>query len=135
MSESSWLYVKVKIFRYNPDVDFGPSYQTYVVPWEEKGNVLQVLKAIYDDHDRTLAFPYYACGFKYCNGCMMTINGKVAHACLTLVDPGDELILEPLKSYPIIRDLVVDRGRKYVMTEGTYEISRGAVIKEVKGHA
>ncbi len=125
-------YVKATVFRYNPDVDQVPTYKTYAVQWDEKGNVLQVLKAIYDDLDRTLAFPYFACGFKYCNGCQMTINGQVSHGCLTLVDPGDELTIEPLKGYPIIRDLVVDRGQRFNTPKGTIEISKGALIREIK---
>ena len=123
--------VKVKIFRYNPDTDTAPTYKTYVIPWTEMGNVLQLLKEIYQTMDRTLAFHYYCCGYKFCNQCMMTINGKAAHACFTKVNPGDELVLEPMKSYPIIRDLVVDFGRKIATSEGTYQISKGATIKQI----
>lgn len=124
--------VKAKIFRYNPEVDSYPAYRTYNVPWPEKGNVLQLLKQIYQEMDRTLAFKYYACGFKFCNSCMMTINGTVAHGCFTIVSPGDEIVLEPMKGYPIIKDLVVDEGRRITTPEGTFEISKGAVIKEIK---
>lgn len=133
--------IKAKIFRYNPDTDMAPTYKTYEVPWEaagselqeEKGNVMQLLKTIYEDLDRSLAFPYFACGFKFCNGCMMTINGVPTHACAMQVAPGDELVIEPMKGYPIIRDLIVDWGRKVTSADGTsYEISKGAVVKEVK---
>ena len=124
--------VKAKIFRYNPDVDLYPTYKTYEVQWEGKGNVLQLVKQIHDEQDGTLAFVNFACGYKFCNGCMMTINGQVKHACLTFVEPGNEFVLEPMKGRLIIRDLVVDFGRKVATPEGTYEISRGAVIKEVK---
>ena len=122
--------VKATVFRYNPDIDKYPTYRTYEVPWKEKGLAIQILKTIYVDLDRTLAFRYYACGHKVCNGCMMTINGKPAHACFTMVNPGDEITLEPMKGYPIIRDLVVDFGRKYKTPQKTYEISKGAIIKE-----
>jgi len=124
--------VKVKIFRYNPDMDNFPTYKTYEVPWNEKGNVLQLLKTIYKDLDRTLAFKYYSCGFKFCNSCMMLINGKPAHACLTLVKPGDEITIEPMPGYPIIRDLVVDFGRKVSTPEGVvYEIRKGAYVRRL----
>ena len=122
--------VKVKVFRYNPDTDTVPTYKTYEVPWEGVGNVLQLLKQIYEAMDRTLAFRYYACGYQFCNGCMMTINGKGTHACFTKVKAGDELVLEPMKGYPIIRDLVVDFGTKVTTPEATYEISRGTTIKQ-----
>lgn len=124
--------VKVKIFRYNPDTDTVPMFKTYEVPLEGVVNVLQLLKQVYEEMDRTLAFRYYACGYQFCNGCMMTINGKPTQACFTKVKPGDELTLKPMKGYPVIRDLVVDFGITHITSEGTYEISKGAVIKEVK---
>ncbi len=122
--------VNVKIFRYNPDTDTAPTYQTYEVPWDGVGNVLQLLKQIYETMDRTLAFRYYACGYQFCNGCLMTINGKGTHACFTKVKAGDQLTLEPMTGYPIIRDLVVDFGRTYVTPTATYEISHGTTIKQ-----
>ena len=53
--------VTAKIFRYNPETDAAPTFKTYVVPWEETGNVMQLLKQIYKTLDNTLAFNYYAC--------------------------------------------------------------------------
>lgn len=123
--------VKAKIFRYDPDSDLYPAYKLYHVQWDEEGNVLQLLKKIYEDYDKTLAFRYYACGFKFCNGCMMMINGKPSHACLTLVKPGDEITVEPMPGYPIIKDLVVDFGQKISTPEGVYEIRKGAIIKKL----
>jgi succinate dehydrogenase / fumarate reductase iron-sulfur subunit/fumarate reductase iron-sulfur subunit len=132
MTEEVKGIVKAKIFRYNPDIDAFPTYKTYDVLWEGKGNVLQLVKQIHDEQDRTLAYVNFSCGYKFCNGCMMTINGQVKHACLTFVEPGNEFVIEPRKGYPIIRDLIVDLGKKITTAEGTYEISRGTVIKEVK---
>ncbi|MCJ7634579.1 2Fe-2S iron-sulfur cluster-binding protein, partial [Candidatus Bathyarchaeota archaeon] len=113
-------------------VDVAPSYKTYEVQWEGEGNVLQLVKQIHDEQDRSLAFVNFACGYKFCNGCMMTINGQATHACMTFVKPGNEFVLEPLKGHPIIKDLVVDFGTKVTTPTGTYEISKGAVLKEVK---
>ena len=62
---------------------------------------------------------------------MMTINGSPKHACFTKVRPGDELLLEPMKGYPVIRDLAVDFGKKVKGAEGTYRISRGVSIKKL----
>ncbi|MCJ7760763.1 2Fe-2S iron-sulfur cluster-binding protein, partial [Candidatus Bathyarchaeota archaeon] len=104
--------VTAKIFRYNPKTDLYPSYKTYEVPVEERLVILQVLKQIFEKQDRTLAFRYYSCARKLCNGCMMMINGQAKHACMTVVKPGDKITLEPFAGYPIIRDLVVDFGRK-----------------------
>ena len=128
--------VTAKVFRYDPDADLYPTYQTYEVPCEEKMQVLQVLKEIYEKQDRTLAFRYFSCGHKNCNSCMMVINGKPTHACMTVVEPGDSITVEPMTGNPIIRDLVVDFGRKVQTEDGVYQIhsqiSGGAVVKKVK---
>ena len=122
---------RVRIFRFNPETDAGPTYQTYLVPWEETGSLMQLLKQIYKTLDNTLAFNYYACGYRYCNNCMMTVNGSPKHACFTKVSPGDELLLEPMKGYPVIRDLAVDFGKKITGAEGTYRISKGTIIRKL----
>jgi succinate dehydrogenase/fumarate reductase iron-sulfur protein len=100
--------VKLKLLRYDPDKDSLPSYKIYEVSVEEKTTVLQLLNSIYEDQDRTLAFRRYCCGYKFCNSCMMTIDGRPALACHTFVEPEDEITVEPSSDYPVIRDLVVD---------------------------
>ena len=46
-----------------------------------------------------------------CGSCAMVINGKPALACETFVrDLGDEITLKPLSKFPVINDLVIDRG-------------------------
>ena len=46
-----------------------------------------------------------------CGGCAMVINGRPALACETFLrDLGEELVIEPLSKFPVISDLVVDRG-------------------------
>ena len=47
-----------------------------------------------------------------CGACAMVINGKPGLACDTFLRDlnGKELVLEPLRKFPVISDLVVDRG-------------------------
>lgn len=47
-----------------------------------------------------------------CGGCAMVINGMPGLACDTFLKDlkGKELVLEPLRKFPVISDLVVDRG-------------------------
>ena len=123
--------VKAKIFRYNPDTDLYPCFKTYEVSIGETITVLQILKQVFEEQDRTLCFRYFSCGFKFCNSCMMMINGKARHACLTLVNPGDEIVLEPLRNYPIIRDLAVDFGRSVYASDGTYQILSGTIVRKI----
>lgn len=102
--------VTVTIARQDPDTVPALHYQSYDVPIVEKTTVLQVLNAIYEYQDRTMAFRRFCCGYKFCNSCAMMINGQSANACHTFVEAGDQISLEPLAEYPVIRDLVVDFG-------------------------
>lgn len=53
-----------------------------------------------------------SCQQKMCGACAMVINGVPALACETFLNgfPGDELTLEPLSKFPVVSDLIVDRG-------------------------
>ena len=99
--------ITVRIFRYDPDRDQAPYYKKYQVSADEKTTVLMLLDRLYKEQDPTLGFRSYCCGLQTCRSCLMKINGKRKFACLTLVGPGEEVILEPL-SYPErhIKDLV-----------------------------
>ena len=56
-----------------------------------------------------------SCVQAVCGGCAMVINGVPALACNTFVDEvaKSELVLEPLSKFPVVADLVVDRGIIY----------------------
>ena len=47
-----------------------------------------------------------------CGACAMVINGQPALACETFLKdlPGDEIRIQPLTKFPVIRDLTVDRS-------------------------
>jgi len=75
------------------------------------------------------------CLEEVCGACTMVINGKVRQSCSALVDNFTQPIsLEPMKSFPIIRDLMVDRSRMFeslkrvrawVPIDGTHDIGPG----------
>ncbi|MFB3885848.1 MAG: 2Fe-2S iron-sulfur cluster-binding protein [Thermodesulfobacteriota bacterium] len=101
--------VCLRVLRYNPQVDKDSYYQTYFVPVaEEKMNLLQALEYVYREQDSTLAFRRYSCGLQFCNSCRMLINGKGAHACLTIVEPDTEWEVGPLPGRRVLRDLIVE---------------------------
>ena len=107
--ESAEDQVRLKVLRYNPQVDTAPHYQTYLVPVAgEKMNLLQALEFIYQEQDDTLAFRRYCCGLQYCNSCLMVINGKPSHACLSIITPGAEVEVAPLRGKRVLRDLIVE---------------------------
>ncbi len=96
------------IFRFDPDRDSEPNYQEYQVPVEEETSVLVLLNRIQQEMDETLSFRSFCCGLQMCGSCVMRIDRKKKFACLTLVKPGEKVIVEPA-SYPEghIKDLVV----------------------------
>ena len=79
--------VHAKVFRYNPDVDKAPHYETYEVPYVEGMVVLDVLHNIYEKFDGSFAYRW-ACRAGQCGSCAVIINGKPRVACRTIVEKG-----------------------------------------------
>lgn len=98
--------VKASVYRYAPDVDSAPRYETYVVPHEKDMRVLDVLEAIREDLGQAIGYRWL-CGVKKCGLCAMIVNGRPCLACWEPAEP--EMTIEPLGGFRIIRDLVVDR--------------------------
>ena len=72
-------------------------------------NLLEALLRIQDEIDGTLSFRY-SCRGAVCGSCAMKINGELVLACRTHVEGllGRPALIEPLPSFPVIRDLIVD---------------------------
>ena len=98
-----------KIFRYNPDVDSRPYYNsiTELFPWGT--TVLEALLMIQETRDDSIAFRY-SCRSAVCGSCGMLVNGAPVLACRTQLSSliGDQVLVEPLPNMEIIKDLVVD---------------------------
>jgi succinate dehydrogenase/fumarate reductase-like Fe-S protein len=101
-------YITAKIFRYDPDTDQEPYFKEYRVTTDEQMSVLVLLDRIQKELDQTISFRSYCCGLQMCKSCVMKINHKKQFACLTVVKPGEEIIVEPA-IYPEhhVKDLVV----------------------------
>jgi len=106
-------YITASIFRYDPEKDTEPYYNEYQIKVEEEISVLVLLNRIQEDIDLTLSFRSYCCGLQMCRSCLMKINHKKRFACLTLVKPGEKVVIEPA-TYPDwhIKDLVVKLADK-----------------------
>jgi len=102
--------VHAKVFRYNPDVDKAPHYETYDVPYVEGMVVLDVLHHVYEKFDGSFAYRW-ACRAGQCGSCAVIINGKPRVACRTIVEKGKPLTIAPLLQFPVVKDLVVDLER------------------------
>lgn len=100
--------VTVEVLRYRPEQDTVPVMQAYDIPYVEGMTVLQALQYIKDHLDGTLSFRW-SCRMAICGSCGMMIDGKPQLACQTMLRAGNvgPLRVEPLKHFPIERDLVV----------------------------
>ena len=83
----------------------------YTVPFSEDLVVLDALNHIKDDLDGTLSFRW-SCRMGICGSCGMTVNGKPRLTCSTFLREfyPEPVVVEPLRNFPIIRDLIVDIG-------------------------
>ncbi len=87
----------------------GRAFQSYEVPEGARMTVLDGLLHIHRYCDRGLAFRY-ACRAGMCGTCSVTVNRVGRLACSTRLSaiPEEVVVVEPLRHFPVIRDLVVD---------------------------
>jgi succinate dehydrogenase / fumarate reductase iron-sulfur subunit len=98
-----------KIYRYDPESDENPRWDTYDVDVSACGPmVLDVLLHIKNTMDPTLALRR-SCREGVCGSCSMNIGGRNTLACTHGHEGyGDKVSIAPLPSMPIIKDLVPD---------------------------
>ena len=99
--------ISVRIFRFDPKTETKPTFSDYKLPYSRGATILGVLRYIYENVDRTLAFRDYHCAAQICGGCRVKVNGKVVKACNEGIQPGAVLTIEPFDRKRVIRDLAV----------------------------
>ncbi len=101
-----------------------PYWELHQINYEPELNVITVLQRIAKqatNSDGKKVTPVsWDCGCleEVCGACTMQINGRVRQSCSALVDQlltekDDEIVLEPMSKFPVVRDLVVDRQRLF----------------------
>jgi fumarate reductase iron-sulfur subunit len=101
--------ITLEVTRYHPGRDREPGFQTYEVPLRKDWVVLDALNYVKDSMDGSLSFRW-SCRMGICGSCGMMVNGAPKLTCATFLSdyaPGP-VCVEPLKHFPILRDLVVD---------------------------
>ncbi len=103
------MQVTLKVFRYNPETDSQPHYDTFTLEAEPTDRVLDLLEKAKGYQDGTLSFRR-SCAHGVCGSDAMRINGSNRLACKTLVkDLGtDHITVEPILGLPVVKDLIVD---------------------------
>jgi fumarate reductase iron-sulfur subunit len=101
--------VTLRVARYRPEAEAEPTFQDFEVPLRKDWCVLDALNYIKDQKDGSLSFRW-SCRMGVCGSCGMMVNGLPQLTCAAFLSdfaPGP-IKVEPLRYFPIIRDLVVD---------------------------
>jgi succinate dehydrogenase/fumarate reductase iron-sulfur protein len=96
----------VHIKRFDPESNPVPHWESYQIPWVVTMTVVQALEWLWDQGNY-IAFRANCREFT-CGSCAILINGKPALACDTPLK--DNMYLEPLTRFPVVKDLVVDQS-------------------------
>jgi succinate dehydrogenase / fumarate reductase iron-sulfur subunit len=95
-------------------------WEEYRLPYRPNLNIISCLMEIQRnpitaEGKRTTPVVWESnCLEEVCGACTMLINGKARQSCSALVDNFTQPIsLEPMKSFPVIRDLISDRSRMF----------------------
>ena len=103
--------ITLQVARYRPEEQSAPTFQEYEVPVHKEWVILDALNHVKDRIDGTLSFRW-SCRMGVCGSCGMTVNGEPKLTCATFLTdyaPGPVRV-EPLRNFPVIRDLIVDLG-------------------------
>jgi succinate dehydrogenase / fumarate reductase iron-sulfur subunit len=122
------MNITLRIKRYQPENGGESKFQDFKVPIEPTDRLLDALMFVKRNLDGTLCFRK-SCAHGVCGSDAMTINGVERLACKTLVQDVVEkedavVTLEPLRSLPVQRDLMVD----YTHFFETYRIVKPFLI-------
>jgi succinate dehydrogenase / fumarate reductase iron-sulfur subunit len=99
-----------RIWRSDPEDPRKGAFKDYEIEVQQAWTVLDALNEIKWRHDGSLAYRR-SCRHGICGSCAMTIDGKNTLSCELQVSEckGSVVTVEPLRSFPVLRDLVVDQ--------------------------
>ena len=98
--------MKITIQRFDETKESRSDTVSFEIPRET--TLLQALQHIKSTLDPTLTFKA-GCRSGICGTCAVRVNGREELACAYKPREGDRI--EPLQYHPVLRDLVVDRGK------------------------
>ncbi|RME72213.1 MAG: succinate dehydrogenase/fumarate reductase iron-sulfur subunit [Planctomycetota bacterium] len=97
----------------------GGEFKTYRVPVDQGMVVLDAILRVQATQANDLGVRWN-CKAGKCGSCSMEINGKPRLACMTRLNtfgPDTEITVQPLKTFPLIKDLVTDVSWNYRQNE------------------
>lgn len=130
------------------DADSKPYVEEFEIPYRPNMNVISALMEIRKNPvnakgEKTAPVVWEnVCLEEVCGSCTMVINGKPRQACSALIDQLEQPVhLAPLSTFPVVRDLQVDRQRMFdalrkvkawIPIDGTYNLGPGPRFPEKK---
>ncbi|WP_249870942.1 succinate dehydrogenase iron-sulfur subunit [Oceanobacillus saliphilus] len=128
--------------------DSAPYEETFEIPYRQNMNVISGLMEIRQNPvnvkgEKTTPVMWdMNCLEEVCGACSMVINGTARQSCAALVDQLEQPIrLEPMSTFPVVRDLIVDRERMFdalkqvkawIPIDGTHDLGPGPRMPEKK---
>ncbi len=108
---------KIKVFRGD---DSGGEEVEYELPLVEGMVVLDAVLHVQAHQANDLAVRWN-CKAAHCGSCSAEINGKPKLLCKTRIEEyeGQDIHVQPLQAYPVIKDLVSDVSRNYEVSRNT----------------
>ena len=99
--------MQLEIFRYRPEEESEPVFQTYEVPFNEDWVVLDAINYVKEYLDGTLSYRW-SCRMGVCGSCGMMVNGVPQLSCAVFLKDyyPNKVRIEPLTGFPVERDLV-----------------------------
>jgi fumarate reductase iron-sulfur subunit len=104
-------HIKLQVARYRPEQESEATFDEYEVPCPKEWVVLDGLNHIKDRIDGTLSYRW-SCRMGICGSCGTMVNDEPKLTCATFLSDYKQgpVRLEPLRNFPVIRDLIVDMG-------------------------
>lgn len=147
MSATATKTVVLEILRQDT-TDSTPYLEKFELEYRPNMNVISALMEIRRNPinaDGKLTTPVnwdMNCLEEVCGACSMVINGRPRQSCTALIDQLEQPVrLEPMRTFPVVRDLIVDRSRMFdslkkvkawVPIDGTYDLGEGPRMPERK---
>jgi len=100
--------IEIEVFRYRPEREKEPTYQTFSAPFREDWTILEALNYIKDEVDGTLSYRW-SCRMGVCGSCGMMVDGVPKLTCGTFIKDyfPRKIRVEPLNGFPVERDLII----------------------------
>lgn len=140
----------LRIYRGNPGKQYWEEFELELVPFANVISSLMKIQEFPVNRKGEKVAPVVweqGCLEEVCGSCSMLINGKPRQACTALIEPiirstkSSLISLAPLTKFPLVRDLIVDRGimfdnlkkvHAWIDVDGPYDRGPGPKISQQK---